>query len=267
VKLVAVAIVRDEADVIEYTIKHLLAHGIEQILVSDHLSEDGTSDILIDLSKKYPVHYTAYTSEGFYQADETNRLIELAKTYYGADIVIPFDADELFVTSDNRRLLDLLVNVPDEIDVIQASVVNHIATCVDDYSELNPFIRMKRHPINNEWPWPKVIVRPIQGMRVSAGNHRALSGNAASTNQIEVRHYPYRSEEQFIKKIRNGYDGLSKTGLPHKIGSAIRDLGLMLKEEGEDSVLRFYRDNLFADETKLDQTVEDPANYKEMIGG
>jgi glycosyltransferase involved in cell wall biosynthesis len=259
VRIAAVSMVRDEEDIIGYTVRHLLAQGIEQIFISDHLSTDRTVEIL----KGLPVTLCAYGEDAYNQAEEMNRLTEVARQA-GAKIIIPFDADELFVTKDGRKLVDVLKNIPDNIDSLQVKVVNHIATFMDDEGEPNPFLRIRRRLKDTAWSWEKVIVMAIPGMKITMGNHKALVGDRAFTDSIEVRHFPYRSHKQFIRKIKNGSAALGKTTYPETTGSHWRSLGLMLNQYGEGSLQRYYENNLFANESRIADTVEDPAPYTEL---
>jgi glycosyltransferase involved in cell wall biosynthesis len=260
VKVFAVSMVRDEADIIEYTVSHLLAHGIEKVLISDHFSVDGTREILEGMPS---VVVGRYGDKAYNQAEEINRLIGVARES-GADVVIPFDADELFITKDDRMLVDVISNIPDGIDSLQVGVVNHISTYLDNKDELNPFLRMNRRLKDKTWSWEKVIVRATPDMKVVMGNHKALVGERVSTDSIEVRHFPYRSVGQLVTKIKNGSESLGKTDLPETTGSHWRSLGLMLNQYGEGSLERYYNSNLFANESRIDHTVEDPAPYMEF---
>ena len=40
--LVAVTMVRDEEDIVDWTIQHLLDQGVDHIIVADNMSTDGT---------------------------------------------------------------------------------------------------------------------------------------------------------------------------------------------------------------------------------
>lgn len=48
--------VKNEADIVEQTIRHLLDQGVDHILAADNGSSDGTYEILLELSKILPVH-------------------------------------------------------------------------------------------------------------------------------------------------------------------------------------------------------------------
>jgi hypothetical protein len=144
---------------------------------------------------------------------------------------------------------------------LQFKVTNYVETYLDDLSEVNPVIRLRRKLKDASWVWRKSIVRAIPGMKVSLGNHKALFGNIGETDQIKVAHFPYRSEGQFVNKIINGSRSMAISNVPENQGTHWRLLGKMYEKDGEGVLHSFYRDNLYADEHRIEETVEDPAFY------
>lgn len=62
--------VKNEADIIEQTIRHLLNQGVEHILVADNGSTDGTYELLQELSKSLPVHVIQDREVAYYQSEK-----------------------------------------------------------------------------------------------------------------------------------------------------------------------------------------------------
>ena len=54
-QVVAIMMVRDEDDVLAFTLEHLLAEQVDRIVVADNLSVDGTHEILEDYATVFPV--------------------------------------------------------------------------------------------------------------------------------------------------------------------------------------------------------------------
>lgn len=86
--------VKNEADIIEQTIRHLLNQGVEHILVADNGSTDGTYELLQELSKSLPVHVIQDREVAYYQSEKMMWLADQV-TEAGAEWIVPFDADEL----------------------------------------------------------------------------------------------------------------------------------------------------------------------------
>ena len=82
---------------------------------------------------------------------------------------------------------------------------------------------------------PKVAVRPFPGVRIHQGNHGADYGITVP-DQLVIRHYPYRSAEQFERKVRNGAAAYAATNLADDIGAHWRQYGEILESEGPDAL-------------------------------
>jgi len=101
----AVTMVRDEADIVEATVRHMLTQ-VDVVIVADNRSVDGTREILEGL----PVHLLNDPERGYYQSEKMARLAHMARVEHGADWVVPFDADEWWY-SPHGRIGDVLEGI------------------------------------------------------------------------------------------------------------------------------------------------------------
>jgi Glycosyl transferase family 2 len=215
----AVGMVRDEADIIETVVRHLLTQGVERVLIADNLSTDGTHEILDRLAQSYPVTVLMDRLPEYYQAEKTT-LLARAAARAGAGWVIPFDADEVWL-APNGTLVDWLADC--DAAVVQARMFNHVPTSTDDMNEPDPVRRLRwRKTQPNRLH--KVAFRAHRRARLAYGNH-GVSRSGRRTSDLEIRHFPYRSEAQFVRKLRQGSAALNATDLTDQIGKVWRGLG------------------------------------------
>jgi glycosyltransferase involved in cell wall biosynthesis len=220
--IVAVARVKDEADIIEATVTRMLAQ-VDAVVVEDNGSTDGTLDIL----RALPITVLEDDTVGYYQSRAMTRLAAFAALEMGADRVVPFDADEVWITADGRRVADVLADHPGA-SIIPAVLYDHVATGVDP-GGADATVRIgwrRRTPA----PLPKVAVRPYPRVTIHQGNHGADFGQTVA-GLLEVRHFPYRSAEQMTRKARNGAAAYAATDLPEDVGKHWRDYGRLTDEQ------------------------------------
>lgn len=239
-RVVGVTMVRDEADIIASTIRVMLTH-VDQVLIADNGSTDGTREILDDLSVRYPVVVTDDPEVGYWQAEKITRLAGHAREL-GAEWVIPCDADEAWLTRTGRSIKDVLLSLPDTVRVASADLWDHVATGQDP-DEPDPLVRIgwrRSHPA----ALPKVAVRPLEGLRVAQGNHAATYEDQETpvtvTGLLTIRHFPYRSTEQTIRKIRNGAQAYAATDLPPEQGAHWRQWGQFTDEQIADLFRKWH---------------------------
>lgn len=211
--------VKDEADIIETVLRHLLAQGIERIVVADNLSSDGTEAILRRLARTEPVTVLTDRLTQYYQAEKMTHLARAAARA-GAAWVLPFDADEIWLAPEGT-IASWLGGC--QADVVQASVFNHVPTPHDDESEPDPVrrLRWRKSEANR---LHKVVFRAHRRARLAYGNH-GVSRRGRRTAGLQVRHFPYRSEEQFVRKFQQGAQAFVGTGFAPDRGRVWRGLG------------------------------------------
>lgn len=257
----AVMLVKDEADIIETTIRHLAAH-VDEILVADNLSTDGTPEIIGALADEgLPVRLSVDEEPAYYQAQKTTALAQRALEL-GHRWVIPCDADEIWYAPEGRTLRDWLDAIGREHQFVKAAIYNHVATVDDDDDTPDPVARIQwRQRVPLDIRWGKVACRLRPDLEIHQGNHSASTTAVGATGHgLELRHFPYRSAEQFIRKAINGYAAYKATDLDESIGQHWRVYGRTIEEHGEEAGRSWFYDAFWSSDPHGDDSlVHDPA--------
>lgn len=254
----AVSMVKDEADVIEGTLRHM-AGEVDVIVVADNGSTDGTRQILADLANDLPLHVLDDPDVAYYQSTKMTRLADYAHDRYNAGWIVPFDADELWVAP--HRVADTLNRLLPLVTIAEAALYNHFATAIDP-AEADPFRQLvwrQRTP----GPLPKVAYRWEPGAVIHQGNHGVtLPSGGVPEPVLEVRHFPYRSAAQFVSKARNGAAAYRATDLPEHQGAHWRAYGDLLDRHGVEVLEDVYREHFWYLSPTDSGLVHDPAAYR-----
>lgn len=233
-------LVRDEADVIEHTIHHLLLEGVERVYVLDNGSTDGTSEILAGLDGERVV-VEADPVVGYWQSEKTTGMA-LRALEDGFDWVIPCDADEWWYSLFGT--LHTVLNRHDHMgfDVVKAELYNHMPSGRDDPEDPNPFSRIGWR-LREVGELPKVACRLRPDITIAMGNHSVsyrLPSHPRADAALTIRHFSWRSEDQYVRKIRNGYEAYSATSLDQSFGQHWRQFGPPMESTWEERVLAWY---------------------------
>jgi glycosyltransferase involved in cell wall biosynthesis len=249
-----IAMVKDEADVIPGTLRHL-ADELDRLIVVDNGSTDGTRDILADLTHELPLIVVDDPDPAYYQSRKMSALAEAAAAQ-GATWIVPFDADELWLAE--HRLADVLAGC--DADIATAELTDHYCTALDG-PETDPFRSMvwrRREPA----PLPKVAFRWQPGAVIHQGNHGVtLPAGGTEKPLLQVRHFPYRSPQQMVRKARNGAAAYRATDLPEDQGAHWRAYGALMDLHGEHIVEDVFRQHFWYLSPTDSGLVYDPAPY------
>lgn len=205
-----ITMVKDEADILESTITHLLKHGVDYILAYDNLSTDGTTEILDGFDGD--VTWWSDPEVGYHQSAKMSRLARIAGEG-GYDWIVPFDADEIW----HLPGLDAY-----GADAIEFRSHVYLPRFADPEIE-DPIRRMQWRFIEPE-QYPKVAFRWQPGAELAMGNHSVALPQASilydtrwSWDQgFRIRHYQYRDLDQVRRKIANGVAAYAATSYaPH----------------------------------------------------
>lgn len=252
----AVMLVKDEADIIEDTVRHLLAH-VDHVVVANNMSSDGTSEILRRLETEAAgrLRVEVDDEKGYWQSRKTTALARQAFAD-GFQWVVPCDADEIWYAPDGRLLCDWLNGIAPDVMMVRADLYNHLPTALDDQRIYSPVRRIKWRQ-RSSGALPKVAVRARPDVVIEAGNHSArTSGTGLAVSGLVIRHFSWRTPEQYLRKIRNGEKAYSLTNLPSNIGEHWR----MFSEHTDETVMAHFNQWFYSvspgDDTSL---ILDPA--------
>lgn len=267
-QIYAVGMMKDEEDVAYGVIAHLAGEGIDGILVADNGSTDSTRAELervkadMAASSKYEeancrIEILEDPEVGYYQSRKITALAAQAAER-GATWIVPFDADELWVSAD--RVAVYLRSVPQDVAVVTAELFNHFVTALDIDGE-TPFERMVWRQ-NIPGTLPKVAVRWNPNVVIQQGNHSVIGARGGTWPGLQIRHFPYRSWEHFRRKAINGAAAYAATDLAPTEGAHWRGYGEILERHGEDA-LREVFDRYYSFVSPVDEhMVRDPAPYR-----
>jgi hypothetical protein len=264
----AVSMVRDEADVIASTVGHMLSE-CDSVLVADNGSIDGTREILDQLARANPDRLVVVDDPepAYLQSEKMTGLALRARLELGAEWVVPFDADEWWY-SPFGRISDVLAGVAPQWLIVPAPLFDHVATGEDNPLELDP-IRRLRFRRRDRNPLPKVACRWRGDLVIEQGNHGAgYSGRGTTFDELlVVRHFPYRSAEQLVRKVRNGAAAYRAAGdrLPATFGAHWRQWGEILDHSGEEAIAELFRTWYFRDRPRSPHTLPDGQTVPQLL--
>jgi glycosyltransferase involved in cell wall biosynthesis len=261
--VVGISMVKDEADIVEYTVRHMLEQ-VDFVVVADNMSTDGTYEILKAMtgveSWRRRLYVTRDENPAYYQSAKMTALAAWVHREFSARWVVPFDADEWW-TSKWGRVADVLDDLPAAEGIATATLYDHVVTGADVGGELDPFKRIRwRRKLPGQFP--KVAVRPVLAVTIEQGNHGAHYPRQETTPNavLEVRHFPYRSPEQMARKAVNGKAAYDATDLPETEGQHWRDYGRLVEAGGVDAMREVFVQWFYANIPTNDPTlIEDPA--------
>lgn len=252
--VIGISLAKNNADIIRFSLEHMLTQ-VDHVIVSDNNSTDGARGILAE----YPITIIDDPDPAYYQSRKTSNLARIAGEM-GADWVVPFDSDEIWY-SPFGTIKEVLEGVGPQWLVATAALYDHVTSSVDNISEWNPIKRIGWRR-SYKGALPKVACRTRTDLVIEQGNHSGNYHGGATVQEglLVVRHYPYRSTEQFIRKVRDGVVAYAATDLPESCGQHWKDYGRLLDTFGEDGLIEVYNTwfNL-NDPESLSDVIYDPA--------
>ena len=218
-KLYGATMLRNEADIVEPFVRHNLT-ALDGLIVVDHGSQDGTSEILAALvAEGLPIEVEHDASVEYLQSEIMTRTARRLFAERGADFVFALDADEFLKVPSRRLLEDTLERVPSAMHAAM-----QWQTYVADYRPGTPSnvlalatrrLAQERHGMH------KVIVARCLADSpdavIAGGNHVVLlsAGHSlakqplkharVSPSAVALAHLPVRSARQLVNKILIGW--------------------------------------------------------------
>lgn len=213
-RIIAVSMVKNEADVIESFVRHTLGF-VDRLYVADHGSTDGTYEILCQVrSEGLPLEIERVYGLEYRQREVINTLARRALAA-GADIIMPLDADEFVVnTSDAEDIRSVLEGL-DLSGIYSYGMIP--ARLREPEREADRFILRRATDIDIRSSYEaKVVVgarayvaaRPLE---IVQGNHFCSysdTGEKVASVQmprLNLLHYAERSQGQRMSKAMVGW--------------------------------------------------------------
>ena len=194
-------LVRDEIDIIEHNLNFHLRMGIEQFVVTDNGSVDGTRDILADFKRRLGKSLVIIddSDSAYHQAMYVNRMINTAKQEFRPRWIISADADEFWYPVSGR--------FDSEIDgrknLLSCYWHNFLPRPDMPWQEFTDVGEMPGYKSKNSKLF--CLARGLLGMYTGNHESRSVPHIRANSDNIRVYHYPVRSYQQFERKVVQGH--------------------------------------------------------------
>lgn len=278
-KLGMTIVCRDEADIIEDNLRFHHRSGVDQFVVVDNGSVDGTCEILDRLRWSLPVEILHEAAHTRVLDTWVMRAVDRLRSH-GCTWVIPNDADEFWWTRD----MDLKVALTDQYDVVSCGRANFLPTAAQvrraDYRFYHNRLRVaaawgtdtrhpdSRVPIGRPTLWSPVgnkVACRLDGLSSLAfGNHAAehSRGREIVSRDISILHFPVRTYGQFERKVQKHGEDFAQTDYGDSMKSwhlrrlwSFYERGLLREEydancPGEEAVTRACADGLLVDDDR-----------------
>lgn len=290
INLWAVAMAKDEGDIIYDTLCHFAANEVDGIIVADNLSKDNTKEEIFRAKDKInsinPNIDFVFLEDNIVQYTQSDKMTNLAAKArgMGAEWVIPFDVDEIWY-SPQSTLKQALSDIDNQnFDIYKALYTNHSVTEFDppENSSFKSMIYKWDLPTNH-----KSCFRFRKGdshVRISNGNHFVQHNgwdigrnvNIAiddyghdrvvfGPQTVQIRHFQWRSLDQFIRKILKSYDACKALASNQDLynGAAWAEHFIIYENQGLKGLEDFYYKNIFVTQD-LGNLINDPAPLMEL---
>ncbi|GAB3616049.1 hypothetical protein GCM10027416_06060 [Okibacterium endophyticum] len=274
-KLAMTIMVRDEADIIAPMLDHHLDQGVDVVIVTDNGSKDGTLSILQSYADRGLIDLRSDPIHKKQQSQTVTAMARDAYTHYGADWVINADADEFWLPVDRHLTLSQVFDkIPKELRSFVVPVVDMTGPPAMHgsgmsrliYRDLRTTEQLNELGLLAHSTHDSVHVGD-RHVEVAQGNHYvsiASAGEPEPELSIEVLHLPWRSWDQYRKKVENAgraYAASDMTPSPNHHG--IRDYHRLqrgtlfahyiARHPDDQAIKRGLESGEFAEETVLAQ--------------
>jgi hypothetical protein len=264
IKVWSILLVKNEADLVQFTLSHLISQGVDGIVIADNMSSDGTLGIIKRIADfaPIPIIIVPDNNPAHQQALKMNNLARIAAQNFIKGWILPGDCDELPYSYGPENVADTLRSCP--YPVVGLGMWNHFCTSQDKENEVNPFKRMvwrcaERNPLD------KVAYYYTPRVALTEGNH-GLQENGERLHgvgiSLAIRHFPYRGADHFIRKIDQGGTSLRLAkDLPAGTGQHWLEYKASLEAHGAEAMKQHYLKYFHFTDPENQGQVFDPAPW------
>jgi Glycosyl transferase family 2/Methyltransferase domain len=246
VKAVGLYLVRNEVDLIETNLRHHFARVIDEAIVIDNGSSDGTLERVAHLAADLPIQLASEVGPMF-QAERVTRMARFAVAR-GADWLLPIDADEFWVGA-GASFRDVLEETPGDVRALFVEVVNFVqrrdvlvarpgrlaSMTMRPERAIGPAEETSRMVREGEIGWlealstPKCVLRASPDVVVANGNHVTATRDGMPTERLTCLHAPIRARSVLTAKLDHGRR-LLEVGAPAEAGWHVKRWWQMARE-------------------------------------
>lgn len=228
-KLVMTLLVRDEQDILRENLEFHLAHGVDEIVLMDNRSVDGTADIAREYERAGCLHYLFQPRDDYSQGRWVTQMARRAVDELRADWVINNDADEFWWPHEGS-LKDAFASLgagPIAATVERTNFVTRVENGEPFWQRMDVRSVVSVNGLGDPLPG-KAAHRAVPDVVVAQGNHSVFAGGQLAPSAaapVTILHFPVRSRAQFFNKIVKGGAAYTRnTELPYSDGMAWRRL-------------------------------------------
>jgi glycosyltransferase involved in cell wall biosynthesis len=212
-KICAVAMVKNESDIIESFIRHTCTFCDQMVILEDR-SDDNTLEIIEQLiAEGLPVEvFVNEETFGYSQSENTTMLAHLAIDRHGADLILPLDADEFLFSVAGSKTRDYLEQCAGA-DIYQVFQWN--AWPQQAHLAKNRFVPalfpafIVQDDYGHKCFVERAVIKNEGGVIVTGNHHVEVPGRKATGlligDELVLAHYPVRSVEQAMTKAIVGW--------------------------------------------------------------
>lgn len=214
-KLAGLAMVRNEADIIETFIRYNLQFLDEMIIVL-HAPADGTDRIVAELQREgLPIVIEHNRELAFRKCAWMNTIARDVLAQKRADFLFMLDADE-FIKTPSREFLERAIDAIPLGATAALRWESYVPSPDDAADEINPLKRIQHRCTKESQPVCKVIINAHFGadhtLAIAEGNHAVVRRTGGTMTAVQhvmfgglsLAHFPVRSASQLLTKAMIG---------------------------------------------------------------
>ena len=247
VKAVGLYLVRNEVDLIETNLRHHFSHVIDEAIVIDNGSSDGTFELLADLAEDLPIQLASEVGH-MYQAERVARgwpasppcraptgSCRSTPTSSGSATGVSFRDVLEEAPGDVRALFVEVVNFVQRRDVLVARPGGLASMTMRPERAIGPAEETSRMVREGEIGWleavstPKCVLRASPDVVVAQGNHVTGIRGGMPTERLTCLHAPIRARSVLAAKLDHGRR-LVEDGSPAEAGWHVKRWWQMARE-------------------------------------
>ncbi len=212
-KIIGVSNLYNEADILYSILQNLAYQGVDEIITTDSMSDDGTRDILAEC----PIYCRVLDDMNeFHEQEKLMNLVANMAVEAAADWILPFDGDEFWDSALHPTIRETLEHC--ETPVVAATCYQYFDTT-------------RREPEPKQFP--KVAFRPLGPFHLAMGSHWVhmdrYTGPPA-TGHLNVREVQFRGFDHFVWKVKQRTAAFPPE-VPQGSGAHVRAWAAMSDEE------------------------------------